>query len=80
LSYSDSYPHANADLQVADTVFSIHAYIFLRESDKAKALVEKSRESWGRRVVVDDVTAADMEAFVRVIYLKFVPFARLILL
>jgi hypothetical protein len=54
--------------------------MFLRESDKAKALVEKSRESWGRRVVVDGVTAADMEAFIRILYLKSVHFARLLLL
>jgi hypothetical protein len=57
-------------LQAGNVVFRVHAYFFTRESDKTRELVEQSRLSPDRLVVLEDVSPKDLESFFKVLYCR----------
>jgi hypothetical protein len=59
-------------LQAGDTMYRVHTYFFLRESDEARALVKRSWVTADRLVVLDDVTSDDLESFLKVLYSRYV--------
>jgi hypothetical protein len=59
-------------LQAEDTLFRVHAYLFERESDKGKNLVEYARVAEDRLVVIEDATVKDIERLCEVLYCRSV--------
>jgi hypothetical protein len=59
-------------LQAEDTLFHVHAYLFEREWDKCKTLVEHARVAEDRLVMIEDATVKDIERFCEVLYCRSV--------
>jgi hypothetical protein len=55
-------------LQAENTIFRIHSYFFIRESDKARALVEQALTAEERLVKLYGVAVKDLESFCEVLY------------
>jgi hypothetical protein len=56
--------------QAGNVIFRTHAYFFARESDEARAVVERSKSSPDRLVVLDEVDPQDLECFFKVLYCR----------
>jgi hypothetical protein len=57
-------------LKVENTVFRVHAYLFTRESDEARAFVERALKTEGH-TIVEGATAEDLEHFCNILYCRF---------
>jgi hypothetical protein len=52
----------------------VHAYLFERESDKARSFIDRRRTSHDGIIIFDDIPAVDFEKFLTVLYSKCVLF------
>jgi hypothetical protein len=60
-------------LQAGDVVYRVHTHFFMKESDEARALVKRAAMAADRLLVLDNVTSEDLEAFLKVLYCRYVP-------
>jgi hypothetical protein len=59
-------------LQAGDVVYRVHAHFFMKESEEARVLVKRVAMAADRLLVLDNVAAEDLEAFLKVLYCRCV--------
>jgi hypothetical protein len=58
-------------IQAGDTIYRVHTHFFLKESDKARAVVKKAEMAEGQQLFLDGVASQDLEAFLKVLYCRY---------
>jgi hypothetical protein len=60
--------NSHIELRAGDTVFRIYAHFFTRESEEARAVVAQAEVAEDSTLVLQDVTADDLERFCDILY------------
>jgi hypothetical protein len=58
-------------IQAGDTIYRVHAHFFLRESEKARAVVKDAEMAEGQQLFLDGVASEDLEAFLKMLYCRY---------